>query len=213
MNTGVRRADPDWVVAFVNEYGTLPRRAAGEEGYPYPPLDALGEHDRASSASLSREQLVALADRLHRVFSSSSRSEAAVALNELLEDSCPTPRLHANEDGGYETSWSVRETADAPLAAACALAFLGVLTGPWGFGTCDAARCADVFVDRSPGGQRKYCSTQCHTRTKVASFRRRRAERAETENARVPRSVVTTCRAGSSGLGPSSASPPPFEAR
>ena len=181
MNTEVRAADPDWVVAFVNEYGTLPRRAAGEQDYPYPPLDALGEHDPALSAGLSLERLVVLADRLHLVFSSPSPSEAAFALNELLEDSCPTPRLHAGEDGGYETSWSVRETADAPLVAACALALLDILTGPWGFGTCDAARCADVFVDRSPGGQRKYCSTQCHTRTKVAAFRRRRAE---TENAR-----------------------------
>jgi len=175
MDTEVWLADPDWVVAFVNEYGNLPRRAAEEQGQPYPPLDALGEHDPALSAGLTEAQLVASADRLHRVFSSASRSEAAGYLNELLADSCPTPRIRPSEDGGYETSWLARGTADAPLVAACALALLDVLTGPWGFGICDAARCTDVFVDRSPGGQRKYCSAKCHTRTKVAAFRRRQA--------------------------------------
>jgi predicted RNA-binding Zn ribbon-like protein len=49
---------------------------------------------------------------------------------------------------------------------------------------CDAVRCQDVFVDRSPGGRREYCSTQCHTRTKVAAFRRRAAEAAQAPPAR-----------------------------
>ncbi len=174
----MRPADPDWVVAFVNEYGNLPRRAAGEQGHPYPPLGYLGEHDPTLSAGLTEARLVALADRLHRVFSSASRSEAAGSLNELLADSRPTPRVVPGAAGdSYETSWVARETAEAPLAAACALALLDVLTGPWGFGICDAASCVDAYVDRSPGGRRKYCSTQCHTRTKVAAFRRRMAAR------------------------------------
>src|SRR5215212_3081264 len=155
MDTEVRPADPDWVVEFVNEYGTLPRKEAGEQGHPYPPPDALGEHDPALSAGLTGAQLVALADRLHRVFSALSRAEAAGALNGLLEGSRPTPRVRPGEASeGYETSWVARGTAGAPLAAACALALLGVLTGPWGFGICEASACADVFVDRSPGGRR-----------------------------------------------------------
>ena len=118
--------------------------------------------------------MVALADRLYRVFSSASRAEAAGALNGLLEDSRPVPRVRAGRGAGYEASWVVREKDGAPLVAACALALVDVLSGPWGYGICDAARCADVFVDRSPGGRRKYCSAQCHTRTKVAAFRERR---------------------------------------
>jgi hypothetical protein len=179
MDTEVQPADPDWVVAFVNEYGTVPRRAAEEQGHPYPPLDALGEHDPTLSTGLTGAQLVALADRLHRVFSSVSRSEAAGVLNGLLEDARPSPRVRPSEGGeGYGTSWVARGTADAPLAGACALALLDVLTGLWGFGICEASACADVFVDRSPSGRRKYCSAQCHTRTKVAAFRRRRAAEA-----------------------------------
>ena len=53
-NTGmvveVRPADQDWVVAFVNEYGTEPRREADEQEEPYPPMDALGAHDAFKGA-------------------------------------------------------------------------------------------------------------------------------------------------------------------
>lgn len=176
MNTEVRPADLDWVVVFVNEYGNQPRRAAEEQDQAYPPLGALGDHGVVLGAELTEAQLVALADRLHAVFSPQSRSDAAGSLNELLEDSRPTPRVHASAAGaGYETSWSVPGVAEMPLAAACALTLLGALTGSWGFGVCNADRCEDVFVDRSPGGRRKYCSAQCQTRTKVAAFRRRRA--------------------------------------
>jgi predicted RNA-binding Zn ribbon-like protein len=180
-NTGmvveVRPADQDWVVAFVNEYGTEPRREADEQEEPYPPMDALGTHDVALSSSLAETQLVSVADGLHRVFASPSRSAAAEALNALLEESSPEPRIRAGgSSDGYEKVWRVDAAASpgAPLKASCALALLDVLCGRWGFGLCEASACVDVFVDRSPGGRRKYCSAQCHTRTKVAAFRERR---------------------------------------
>ena len=169
----MRPADPGWLVAFVNEYGSTPRREAGEQRAHYPPPGALGEHDPALTSGLSVPQLVALADRLHRFFAAPSGQEAAEVLDGLLAESAPTPRIRAEGDG-YETSWSVPGVADAPLKAACALALLEEVAGSRRFGTCEAERCVDVFVDRSPGGGRRYCSSLCHNRTKVSAFRRRR---------------------------------------
>ena len=175
----VKPADQAWVVAFVNEYGTEPRREANEQSEPYPPLGTLGEHDTAMTAGLTEARLVSLADGLHRVFASSSRSAAARFVNDLLEESNPAPRVRANESaGGYEKAWMVSATADAlvPLMASCALALIDILGGPRRFGTCEASACADVFVDRSPGRRRRYCSSLCQNRSKVAAYRRRQKQ-------------------------------------
>lgn len=171
----VRPADPGWVIAFVNEYGSPPRREAGEQLEPYPPLEALGEHDATLTSELSESQLVALADRLHRFFAARSRKEAAVVLDGLLEESAPTLRVRVEEDG-YEAWWAVRGKAEAPLMASCTLALVEELGDLRRFGVCEAEHCVDVFVDRSPGGKRRYCSSQCHNRAKVSAFRRRQKQ-------------------------------------
>jgi hypothetical protein len=173
--TEIHPADPDWVVAFVNEYADAPRREAGEELDPYPPLEILGEHDPTLTAGLTKPQFVALADRLHGFFSASYEDEAVEVLNGLLEESAPVPRVRAVGDS-YEVSWSVEGKAGEPLAAACALALLVELKTSRRFGVCEAERCVDVFEDRSPGGARRYCSARCHTRAKVGAFRRRKRD-------------------------------------
>lgn len=173
--TEVHSADPDWVVAFVNEYADAPRWEAGQASDPYPPPEALGEHDPALTAGLAEPQLVALAGRLHGFFAASSEGEAVGVLNGLLEESAPVPRVRVEGDG-YGVSWSVEGEAGKPLAAACVLALLDELKASRRFGVCEAERCVDVFVDRSPAGGRRYCSSQCHTRTKVGAFRRRKRE-------------------------------------
>ena len=38
-------------------------------------------------------------------------------------------------------------------------------------------RCADAYVDASPGAHRRYCSVTCQNRERVAAFRRRRSNR------------------------------------
>ena len=169
----IHPADRDWVVEFVNEYADAPRREAGEELDPYPQPEALGERAPAITAGVTEPQLVALADRLHGFFAASSEDEAVGVLNGLLEESAPVPRVRSVGDG-YEVSWSVVGRAGDPLAAACALALLEELKASRRFGVCEAERCVDVFVDRSPGGARRYCSSRCHTRAKVAAFRRRK---------------------------------------
>lgn len=175
MATEVWPADPGWVVAFVNEYGSAPRREAGEQLEPYPTPEALGDHDPALTSELSGPRLVAVADHLHRFFVASCREEAVEVLDGLLERSSPSPRVRTGGDG-YERSWSVRGRAEAPLTAACALALLEELERSRRFGVCGAERCVDVFVDRSPGGRRRYCSSLCHNRAKVGAFRRRKRQ-------------------------------------
>ena len=169
-------ADTDWVVAFVNGYGSVPRLEAGEQLEPYPPPGALGEHDPALTSGLSEAQLVALADRLHRFFAACSREEAAVVLDGLLEESAPALRVRDAEEEGYEMWWSVWGTAEGPLTASCALALVKELDDSRRFGICEAERCVDVFVDRSPGGRRRYCSSLCHTRSKVSAYRQRQKQ-------------------------------------
>lgn len=46
--------------------------------------------------------------------------------------------------------------------------------GPDRFGSCQAAKCANVFVDTSPNRSRRYCSDRCSSRANVAAFRARR---------------------------------------
>ncbi len=180
MVTEIRPADPDWVVAMVNEYAGAARREAGKELEPYPPPEALGEHDSALTAGLTERQLVTLADRLHRFFAASSRDESARVLNGLLEESAPVPQVRVDEDD-HGVVWSVEGTAREPLTAACALALLTEVSGLRRFGVCEADHCVDVFVDKSPGGRRRYCSSQCHNRAKVSAFRRRRRQESATQ--------------------------------
>jgi predicted RNA-binding Zn ribbon-like protein len=177
MVVEVMPADHYWVVAFVNEYGTEPRREANEQLKPYPSLDSLGKHDAALTSGLSEAQLVSVADDLHRVFASASREDAAQSLNDLLKDTRPEPRISVGgSSDGYEESWRVHATlpSDVPLKASCALMMMAVMSGSWRFGVCEASCCVDVFVDRSPGGRRRYCSSLCQNRTKVAAFREKR---------------------------------------
>ena len=47
-------------------------------------------------------------------------------------------------------------------------------------GVCQHTTCADVYIDASPGGTRRYCSDSCQNRANVAAYRaRKRAEQAE----------------------------------
>ncbi|MFI7320176.1 CGNR zinc finger domain-containing protein [Streptomyces venezuelae] len=46
-------------------------------------------------------------------------------------------------------------------------------------GTCTGGHCADVYVDQSPGGRRRFCSVTYQNRARVAAFRSRWAAAAD----------------------------------
>jgi hypothetical protein len=157
---------PDLLVWLVNEWGAVPRAAAGEEDSPYPdpaPLGAAGAADRPGSAG-----------RLHRIFAATHLTERVQLLVTLLADTGVRPDLALADDMPCET-WHVDDPEDALLASA-ALTLRHQLGGhdPARVGVCTGQRCADAYIDASPAGQRRFCSVTCQNRARVAAWRRRR---------------------------------------
>src|SRR5205823_5466585 len=99
-------------------------------------------------------------------------------LNDLLARHAGPPRLTAH--GG--TPWHLHVDRDdaAPwaewLLAGGALALAALLAAAGGrpaFGACGAADCRRSYLDSGRGGVRRYCSSRCATRTRVAAYRAR----------------------------------------
>lgn len=118
----------------------------------------------------------ALAD-LRAVLTTDDVDVAAARLNVLLARWCRAPRLVRHH--GWPWHLHVDADDDGPLAewigatGAYALAVLlaGRETVPWG--ACQAAGCDRVFVHDQRGADRRFCSTTCGTRARVARHRRR----------------------------------------
>lgn len=158
------------VVEFVNEYAARPRAAAGEQEMPYPDAaPVLGWPGRLAIPAVG--DLVAAADATFRVFFSAPGGRAFEELNNLLRAARPAP---------FATESGLRWTVDAPgevLPAALSTCLLGWLMNhrPARLGTCHASRCVDVYIDASPAGRRRFCSSTCLNRHKVAAYRERSA--------------------------------------
>jgi predicted RNA-binding Zn ribbon-like protein len=138
-----------------------------------PPTAALlGEDDVPGFIALARE--------LHGVFRDldvGDEDAAAARLNDLLATHPAHPHL-AKEDGRWRLHHHPVDAALVPMVTAiCAEAMarmIGAGEGPR-LGTCDSDDCAQVFVDGSRNGSRRFCSTTCQNRVKAAAFRRRHA--------------------------------------
>jgi predicted RNA-binding Zn ribbon-like protein len=145
-------------------------------------LEAHGERD----VSLTRRDAGELADvcgRLRAVLVTTSRDDAAGALNELLAEFAGPPRLvrhegwdwHVHVDRGDDAPWAAWLASSAALALATRLVASDDV--PWG--ECGAG-CGRVFVHDGRGGERRYCSSTCATRERVRRHRGvRRTRRAE----------------------------------
>ena len=93
----------------------------------------------------------------------------------LLAGTGVRPSLYLADDRPGET-WLVEDTRQA-LPAAAALTLRHHLAGhdPARVGVCSGRRCADAYIDTSPGGQRRFCSVTCQNRARVAAWRQRRS--------------------------------------
>lgn len=191
----MRPVELDFVVALVNEYATAPRAGAGEEDEPYADLTQLAGASPAARSLVTTVDmdaagpwLVVLADRLHRVFACAQTmpADALRVLNGLLGESLAVPHLSHSRDSTVADWQLVPSSAgqtwpSRALLAACALAlyrWLGSGGSLHRLGICDAHRCADVFVDATQASSRRYCSTACANRAKVAAHRARARSRA-----------------------------------
>jgi predicted RNA-binding Zn ribbon-like protein len=156
---------PDLLVWLVNEWGAVPRAAAGEEDSPYP--------DPAPLGAAGAGNLAEVADRLHPIFAAPDITERVRLLAILLADTGirPTLTLAGRLPG---EAWHVDDGAQARLAAA-ALTLRHQLAhhDPARIGVCTGQDCADAYIDASPGGQRRFCSVTCQNRARVAAWRRR----------------------------------------
>jgi predicted RNA-binding Zn ribbon-like protein len=149
------------LVALVNDWGTRPREVGGR------PLPA------AHPPGTGTRQATAVADRVHAVFTAGSPADRAAAVTAMLIETRVRPEVAATDDGPV-ASWRVPRRTDALLASA-AIALRDLLAADADrVGACADTRCADVYVDASPGGHRRFCSVTCQNRARVAAFRQRR---------------------------------------
>lgn len=113
------------------------------------------------------------------VFAADSQMAAVDRVAILLTRARVEPSL-AKSGNGAHIVWQIPPGLGIVPALRSATAFnLAHLIAERGFDrlrVCDAAPCADVFLDVSkPGGQR-FCGTRCATRTRVAAHRLRSAQ-------------------------------------
>jgi len=68
------------------------------------------------------------------------------------------------------------DDARQALPAAAALTLRHQLAGHDAarVGVCCGRRCADAYIDASPGGRRRFSSVTCQNRARVAAWRQRR---------------------------------------
>jgi predicted RNA-binding Zn ribbon-like protein len=141
------------LVGFVNEWGTLPRALDKR-----PPSD---DRDRT-----------ALADELHPVFAATAGADRATLVTALLDRTRVRPAL-TERAGELVEEWTVDEPAQAGRAAAALALRRHLAEHPDRIGVCADDQCADVYVDSSPAGRRRFCCLTCQNRARAAAFRRR----------------------------------------
>jgi predicted RNA-binding Zn ribbon-like protein len=124
------------------------------------------------------ERARALRPLLRAPFDAGTDTRCVIAIDELLAELAPTPRLEAGAVG-----WAIRwrcasglAVEDAIATAAYALAGMVASDGRRRLGHCAHERCDGVFVDTTRNRSRRFCMPElCGNRANVAAHRRRRA--------------------------------------
>lgn len=125
------------------------------------------------------DAVAAAAEELRPLVALRDVDEAARALNSVFEQSAAQPRL-TNHTG---TTWHLH--VDPPAfswrtwflaSSGLALALLLSERGRIAWGLCEATNCGRAFLDQGRGGGRRYCSTACSTRSRVAAHRSRQRQ-------------------------------------
>lgn len=161
------------LMELVNGWGTLPRARGGDRDPP-PLAEFIEAHavPDALAGCFTDPALERAADRLYPVFAAPTAAERARLVTALLKTSDVHPALGSD----CRAQWVVPRRQDAVLAAAAVTLHAQLSEhDPERLGTCASTRCADVYVDASPGAHRRFCSVTCQNRERVAAFRRRRS--------------------------------------
>ncbi|MEV6912760.1 CGNR zinc finger domain-containing protein [Amycolatopsis sp. NPDC051071] len=140
-------------------------------------LEAHGETDvllRPADVTSLQEA----ASELCEVFAARDAAKAAEVLNRLLARYAHPPRLtdhgsgfgwHLHVDAADDGPWGAWLVTSSALALAVLLADRQAAPG----GLCAASGCGKPFAHLGGGSPRRYCSTRCATRERVAAHRRK----------------------------------------
>jgi hypothetical protein len=156
MPAGVAMMPLAELVELVNEWGTLPCSMDGRS----PGGDT---------------ELTTLADDLHPIFAAGDDAVRAGLVTTLLQVTGVRPQL-VSEDGTLVEAWVVDDPAVRRRAAAALALRHHLAVHPGRIGVCADHQCADVYVDTSPAGRRRFCCLTCQNRARAAAFRRRHAK-------------------------------------
>ena len=146
----------DEVVVLVNEWGSEPCRVDGRSPRP-------------------GAELRTLADELHPVFATDDAAQKATLITALLQTTGVRPVLADD----LTEAWTVDDPTQASRAAAALTLRHHLSAHPGRIGLCADTQCADVYVDASPAGKRRFCCLTCQNRARAATFRRRAQARDE----------------------------------
>jgi hypothetical protein len=120
------------------------------------------------------------AGRLVEVLAAPGADAAAGLLNRILADAARPPRLtshggtspwHVHVDAHDDVPWAEWFLVSSAMALAVLLADHQRVPG----GLCASAACRRPYLDLGGGSPRRYCSTRCATRERVAAHRAARA--------------------------------------
>ncbi|MEV0285822.1 MULTISPECIES: CGNR zinc finger domain-containing protein [unclassified Kribbella] len=138
------------------------------------------EHGESEPITLDEGDLAEVRnvrERIRPVFHAEARDAAAV-LNGLLEEYAVRPylsdhdgspwHLHVAKPGATWGDWLAATTALGLASFAAAHGFDAI-------GTCAAVDCERVYVNAAERRPRRFCSPTCASRTRVASYRARKA--------------------------------------
>ena len=161
----------------------LPR--AGNARRPGSPAEraaviaVLRAHGEPEPIAISGDDLAGLrqaALRLREVFAAADAGTAAERINALLGAHARPPRLtthggesgwHLHVDGSDDAPWAEWFLTSSGLALAVLLAERQAPPA----GLCASPSCGKPFVNVGRGAARRYCSTACGTRERVARHR------------------------------------------
>jgi len=164
---------------LINDYGTVPRQAAGRGDDPLPPLATfMRDHhmDPSGLADGAEPAAQRLADRLHVVFTADDAHAVAV-VNEVLTESGALPQLSGHDGEHWHLHYHPADTRPLDrLAVTAAMGLATVLStaGTRRLGHCEGIACRDVYVDTSRNNRRRFCDDGCANRVHVAAHRARR---------------------------------------
>jgi len=165
------------LVELVNGWGVEPRRAGARSDVP-----ALGEYIHQAGVpaevaeALTDTELIRFADTIFGVFASAETADRVAAVSGLLTGVDVRPDL-AVVDGEVRPVWWVdtQDPHDTLLAAALLALRMQLCTeDPGRLGVCVDGGCADIYIDGSPAGRRRFCSVTCQNRARAAKYRRTR---------------------------------------